>query len=332
MSAIPIIDVALLFDDQASLADRQQVGREIVAAAETIGFLMVKNTSLPTVTIQAVFSVIEAFFAQPIEEKRKIDIQNSTCHRGYFGYGRENLDPQQQRQGDHKEGMKIGQDLPMDHPWVVAGLPLHGPNQWPNDPQFKETIWPFYQQLSGVADVLLSGIAMGLALPPDYFAQAFSTPMATLAPLHYPETQSVSSRGSLGAGAHTDFGCITLVMQDDTSGLQVKDKADQWIDVPVVEDALVMNIGDMLQRWSNDRLKSTWHRVINQAGKSRYSMAFFYEPEHDTMLTCLPTCESADRPFPYEPMTALDYLLKRISETFDYYDHQSEKTDPDAIG
>jgi isopenicillin N synthase-like dioxygenase len=323
---LEIIDVGALFDSGSTLAERRAVGQKMVSAAESLGFLLIQNYAIPAAEIDTAFAQAKIFFAQPMAYKKQIDIKNSSCHRGYFSIGSENLDPQKQKIGDFKEGMKIGQDLALDHPLVKAGLPLHGPNQWPDDAEFVAAMQGLYQTLSAAAQTLLRGISLGLDLAEDYFDKAFALPMATLAPLRYPSKQQQSSQQdalegneSLGAGEHTDFGCLTLVMQNQIEGLQVKTVAGEWIDVPFLEDTIVVNIGDMLQRWSNDRLRSTWHRVGNPAAVDRYSMAFFYEPEHGTLLDCLPSCRSAERPFQYEVVTALDYLLKRIEETFSYY-------------
>ena len=143
--------------------------------------------------------------------------------------------------------------------------------------------------------------------------------MTTLGPLHYPPQQGRITERRIGAGAHTDFGCLTILAQDPVGGLQVRNAAGAWIDAPYIPGTFVVNIGDMMARWTNDLFASTYHRVINASGRERYSMPFFFDPNFEADLTVLPTCSGPDNPPKYPPTTGGQHLLDMINATFDYH-------------
>jgi isopenicillin N synthase-like dioxygenase len=275
---------------------------------------------VPQELIDRAFDAAKRFFDLPAEAKSRISIDHSACHRGWFAMGGENLDPAQQTaNGDLKEGVKIGRDLPVDHPLVQAGTPLHGPNQWPDDPpDFKPVMQDYYAALSDLGRALMHAFALALELPEEHFDRWLTGPMATVGPLHYPPQSGPITAAQIGAGAHTDFGCLTVLAQDAVGGLQVRNTAGTWIDAPSIPGTFVVNVGDMLARWSNDIFASTLHRVINASGRERYSIPFFFDPDFDADLTCLETCQGPDRPARYPPTTGGQHLLDRIDATFDY--------------
>jgi isopenicillin N synthase-like dioxygenase len=266
------------------------------------------------------FDLAATFFALPIEEKSLIAIERSTCHRGWFSVGGENLDPaRQQYSGDFKEGIKIGQDLPANHSLVSAGVPLHGPNQWPANPaEFVPAFREYYSLMSSLARSLMQAFALALGLPEEHFDAFLTRPMATAGPLHYPPPTGPITDAQLGAGAHTDFGALTILAQDANGGLQVRNAAGRWIDVPPIDGTFVVNVGDMMARWTNGLFASTVHRVINTSGRDRYSIPFFFDPNHDAPVTVLPTCISPDNPARYAPTTGLEHLQEMINASFAY--------------
>ncbi len=176
-----------------------------------------------------------------------------------------------------------------------------------------------YGALSGLGRAILQAFALSLELPEDHFERWLTGPMATLGPLHYPPQAGAITEARIGAGAHTDFGCLTILWQDAAGGLQVRNTAGQWLDAPPIEGSFVVNIGDMMARWTNDLFTSTYHRVINTSGRDRYSMPFFFDPDFNADLTALATCVGPDRPAKYPPTTGGQYLLDRINATFDYH-------------
>ncbi|SMF19310.1 Isopenicillin N synthase [Tistlia consotensis] len=319
VEAVPVIDFGRFL--AGGPEDRRETARQIGEACRNIGFFYLVNHGIPQETLDAVFAEAKRFFALPPERKAEIAIEKSACHRGYFALGGENLDPAKQKEaGDFKEGIKIGRDLPPDHPLVEAGTPLHGPNQWPAGlPGWQETMQAGYDRLCGLGREIMHAFALALELPEDHFDRWLDGPMATLGPLHYPPQTGPITEARIGAGAHTDFGCLTILAQDPVGGLQVRNAAGEWIDAPFVEGSFVVNIGDMMERWTNGIFSSTQHRVINRSGRDRYSLPFFYDPAFEADLTVLETCQGPDRPARFPPTTGGRHLLDKINETFDYH-------------
>lgn len=315
---VPVVDFAPFLSGGDD--DRRRVAAAIGRACRDIGFFYLSGHGVPWRAVERAFAVCERFFALPAELKAGIAIAGSPYHRGWFAYGFENLDPAKQRQGgDLKEGVKIGHDLPAIHPKVQAGVPFHGPNQWPAEPEdFVTTTRELYYLLSALARELMAAFALALDLRQDHFDPWLTVPMATLGPLHYPPQPGPISEAQLGAGAHTDYGCLTILAQDGVGGLQVRNVAGRWLAAPPLPRTFVVNVGDMMARWTNDRFTSTPHRVINTSGRDRYSIPFFFDPNHDAVVACLASCTGPDNPPRYAPTTALAHLQERIDASFAY--------------
>lgn len=317
MSAIPIVDFSPFANQNPT--GRDQVALEIDAACRRAGFFYIINHGISPELVARAFTEARRFFNLPPDRKSAIAIDRSACHRGYFALGGENLDRATQDDGDFKEGIKIGRDLPRDHPLVVAGTPLHGPNQWPDDlAGWKETWDEYYAGMERLGRELMHAFALALGLPLQFFDDKLTAPMCTAGPLHYPPHTNQSSQ-RLGAGAHTDFGCLTILAQEEVAGLQVSDGVGGWIEAPCVPGSFVVNIGDMMARWTNDIYASTLHRVISAREGDRYSIPFFFDPDFDADVSCLATCQGPDNPPQYPPTTGGRYLLDRINDSFDYH-------------
>ncbi len=319
LNEIPLIDLAPLFGGDA--AARAATARQIGAACRDIGFFYVTNHGVPAALVERAFAQSARFFALPAAQKAEIGIEQSACHRGYFMVGGENLDPAKQKKaGDLKEGVKIGRDLPLEHALVQANTPLHGPNQWPQDlPGWRDTMQAYYDAMEALGRQMLHAFALALQLPETHFDNWLNTPMTTLGPLHYPPQRGHITEEQLGAGAHTDYGCLTILAQDDAGGLQVRSTAGQWIDAPPIPGSFVVNIGDMMERWTNGAFTSTVHRVINVSGRERYSLPFFFDPDFSTPVVCLETCLAAGETPKYPPTTAGQHLLDMINASFSYH-------------
>ncbi|HEX6103400.1 MAG TPA: 2-oxoglutarate and iron-dependent oxygenase domain-containing protein [Alphaproteobacteria bacterium] len=318
LEEVPVVDFRPFLSGKE--AERKRVALEIGRACRDIGFFYIVNSGVPQQLVDRLFAEAKRFFALPPERKAEIAIERSKCHRGWFALGGENLDPAKQKEaGDYKEGIKIGRDLPLDHPLVRAGLPLHGPNQWPSGlPGWKEAMQEGYDALGQLGRELMHAFALALELPESHFDRWLTGPMATLGPLHYPPQSGRITEARIGAGAHTDFGCLTILAQDPVGGLQVRNSAKRWIDAPFVPGSFVVNIGDMMERWTNGVFASTLHRVINSSGQDRYSLPFFFDPDFNADLTVLETCTGPGNPPKYPPTTGGQHLLDRINATFDY--------------
>ena len=319
LEEIPIIDFGPFLT--GDLAQRREVAARIGTACRNIGFFYLANHGISEALVARTFAEAKRFFDQPMEAKLAIDIEKSPCHRGYFKVGGENLDPAKQTDGgDLKEGIKIGRDLAADHPLVRAGTPLHGANLWPqNLPGWQGAMQSYFDALVGLGKQIMHAFALSLEMDECFFDQMLTDPMATLGPLHYPPQQGVISEKRLGAGAHTDFGCLTILAQDLNGGLQVKNAAGTWIDATPIPGTFVINIGDMMARWTNDLFASTQHRVINTSGAERYSIPFFFDPNFHAEVKALPTCIGPGVPAKFPPTTGGQHLLDMINATFDYH-------------
>ncbi|KAF3951811.1 hypothetical protein CMV_022581 [Castanea mollissima] len=283
------------------------------------GFFYVVNHGISQEFMDEVFAQSKRMFEQPLSEKMKL-LRNEK-HRGYTPILDELLDPENQLKGDYKEGYYIGVEVAEGDP--EAEKPFYGPNVWPEPelvPGWRETMENYHREALEVARAVARIIALALDLKVDFFDQPemLGNPIAILRLLHYEGGISDPSKGIFGAGAHSDYGLITLLATDGIPGLQIcKDrdaKPQIWEDVPPLKGAFIVNLGDMLERWSNCVFKSTLHRVLVN-GQERYSMAYFVEPSHDCLVECLPTCKSENNPPKFPPILCQTYLSQRYNDT-----------------
>ena len=306
---LPIID----FEPFRKETNKVKVARPINQACRDSGFFYLKNHGLDDHIIDSCFAAAAEFFALPVEKKSEISIDRSPCHRGWYHLYEEILDPLAAPRGDYKEGLKIGNDCGPNHPRVLAGLPLHGPNQWPDIKGWQPTMQSAYDDCAKLARSLMRAFALALELEETFFDKWLTEPMATLSPIYYPPSDSQA-----GAGRHTDFGCLTLLIQREIGGLHVLDQQKGWINAPPIEGCIIVNIGDMLERWTNDKYRSTQHRVMNNSGVPRQSLAYFFDPDPDTPIVALPSCIDEGERANYKPTTGLDYLLEKIDASFSH--------------
>ncbi len=294
------------------------------ALCET-GFLLVRGHGVDPEVKARFFEAMHAFFALPIEEKRALAIGNSDCHRGYVGYATETLEGAiagEERigevlAGDMKETLDTGTEHGPDHPEVLAGTPLHGPNQFPDLPGFREA-WDDYR--TAVVETALRvqrALAMALGLDPGTFENMPGETMFHLRLIHYPPMERLTPEpGQLGCGAHTDYGTLTVLGDDGVGGLQVRLRSGDWIDIIVPDDHLVVNLGDLMAIWTNDRWVSNPHRVVNPPATDRYSVPLFVTPPFHLEIDTLPTCR--EEPLRHDTMVSGPYLLSRFDGTHSY--------------
>ncbi len=221
----------------------------------------------------------------------------------------EALDPS--RGPDRKEAFNVGLELAPDDPDLIAGKPFRSLNAWPNLPNFRKTQLVYFDASAALGARLHRAFADDLGVSPGFFADKFDRPMATLRLLRYPAASTVEDDG-IGAGAHTDYGNLTLLATDDVGGLEVRTRNGAWIEAPVVADAFVVNIGDCLMRWTNDVYVSTPHRVVNRSAGERYSIAFFFDPNPEAEVAAIPSCVRRGVESRYAPILAADYLKFRL--------------------
>lgn len=296
--------------------DRAAFVAELDKTCRDTGFFLLAGHGIDESLVSKAFDQASEFFSLEQQQKDALDISFSPHNRGYARIGSESLD---EKSGvmDTKEAFNIGLDLPADDPRVTAGEPFRGVNLWPDLPEFRETMLAYYNAVWDLGVDLHRAISLGFGLNETYFANHFDAPMATLRVLHYPQGKGEDS--GIGAGAHTDYGSLTFLRTDGVPGLQVKPRGQDWQDVPHVENAFIVNIGDCLMRWSNDIYVSTPHRVL--APKSeRTSIAFFLDPNPESMVQALP---GTGDPL-YDPIRGADYLMQRLTATYSNANKRAE--------
>ena len=324
--ALPIIDLTpFATGTELPNPEAQAIARSIDQALRETGFLMVKGHGVTDDVKQRYFDKMHEFFALPLEEKEAISIGKSDCHRGYVGFAAETLEGAVAGEesmgevlaGDMKETLDTGNEHGPDHPEVIAGTPLHGPNQFPDLPGFREA-WEAYREATVETALRMQrAFAMALDLPPTTFEDAPGETMYHLRMIHYPPMDRLTPEpGQLGCGAHTDYGTLTILGDDGNGGLQVRMRSGEWIDVVVPEGHLVVNVGDLMAIWTNDRWVSNPHRVINPPSSNRYSSPLFVTPPFHLEIETLPSCR--EEPLRHETMVAGPYLLSRFDGTHSY--------------
>ena len=291
-------------------ADLERIGNEIGQAARGLGFFSVAGHGIDPAQIDAVFARSRAFFTLPQSEKDHLSVANSTSYRGYVKLGEEKLDTA--LAGDVKECFNVGPDLAADDPRVLAGEPYHAVNQWPALPGFRAPILAFAAAALELVVLLQRAIAVDLGLDERFFDEHFSAAVGVLRLLHYPPHPGTFDGSLYGAGAHTDYGNLTLLAQDETGGLEVRRRDGTWVPVAPQPGTFVCNIGDCLMRWTNDIYVSNAHRVVNRSGRERYSIAYFFDPNPEARVEAIPSCVAAGAAPLYPPVLAADYLKMRL--------------------
>jgi len=319
MNSLPVIDVSGL--NSSRLADRTAVAAELGRVCRGIGFFYVSNHGIPEAVRDALFAAAQTFFALPAAAKEEFSIQRSPHNRGYVGLETERLD-QAAGHADHKEAFNVGLELAPDDPEVVAGKLFRGVNLWPTLSGWRETVLAYYGACWALGRRIHQGFAIDLGIAEDFFEDKLDAPLATLRMLHYPpQPQSGDHAPDSGAGAHTDYGNLTILATDGVAGLQVRARTGEWIDAPHIPGTFVCNIGDCLMRWTNDLYVSTPHRVGIPV-RDRYSAAFFLDPNPDARVEVLESCLAPGAAAKYPPTTGTDYLRERLTAT---YGHLKER-------
>lgn len=310
MTNIPSVDLAdFLSKDPVR---KQKFVTEIGTAYEDIGFVALKNHFLDTTLSENLYRQVKLFFALSENVKKKYEREDIGGQRGYVSFGKEHA--KGQKQGDLKEFWHFGQEPAED-----ANLPETYPDNMKVEelPHFNAVGMEAYKKLEKTGIYVLRALAIYIGLEEDYFDYWASNGNSILRPIHYPPITQ-EPKGAVRAGAHGDINLITLLMGASTGGLQVLRKDGEWIDALPAEDELVINVGDMLERHTNNKLRSTIHRVVNppkeEWDKPRYSIPFFMHPRSDMKLDCLPQCITDEQPKQYEDITAGDFLHQRLVE------------------
>jgi len=294
--AVPLIDLRE--------GSAESLARRIDGALCSAGFFAITGHGVARELVAGAFDASRRFFALDQRAKEQWHVDKWPLKRGFDPIGWQALDPGQPP--DLKESFYLGMES-------------IGPNQWPAEalvPGFRAATQAYLVAMEALARRLMSLFERALGLQPGQFDSTMHHPTCTLRLLHYPPQPAQAAPGQIGCGAHTDWGALTLLAQDDAGGLQVQLKDGSWSDVPPVPEAFVVNIGDLMQLWTNDRWPSTKHRVINRiSGRDRWSMAYFFDLDAESRIEPLPSCVSADRPARHEPVIAGEHLAAMYRKT-----------------
>lgn len=300
---VPVIDLQPLIDGN----DISELVSSLRSACENSAFLYVKNHGIPKQVIDDVFAASRSFFGSPLDER--MQIVRSSFNRGYIPMGSTQLPG---RAPDLKDSFDLGVDLPLDDPDVVAGVPFQGPNQWPDDPAFRSKVEAYFDGVRTLGLKMLKAFALALELEEDFFTKLYDKPTISMRLLHYPQPMQTGDEVEVGSGTHTDYGVFTILYQDPAGGLELQKPDGEWVAAPFLDNTFVINLGDLMARWTNDVFRSNPHRVVNRTGKERYSIAAFLNPTYSTIVSCLPTCQSPENPPRYEPIGAGEYVMGKI--------------------
>ncbi|RZJ02767.1 MAG: isopenicillin N synthase family oxygenase [Rubrivivax sp.] len=307
---LPVIDLAASFDGGAG---ERETARQIDAVCRESGFFYVTGHGVPQALVDGMFAASRTFFAQPDAVKARTPSSGSPMRRGWDAIGHQALD--NGKPADLLEGFNIGLEFDAADP-LGTSAPRRGPNQWPDEavaPGLQATATAYMAALEGTSRHIMRLIALGLELPAGYFEPFMRWPVPSMRLLHYPPQPATAAPDQIGAGAHTDWGALTLLAQDNNGGLQVLDGHGAWHDVPPVPQSFVVNLGDLMSRWTNDAYRSTMHRVINRvSGRDRYSIPYFFDIDFHARVSALPGCFDDAHPARYPTITAGEHHQEKM--------------------
>jgi len=292
--------------------------RALTAACEDIGFFRIPLDSIPSEVAEAAWAAATEFFALPEAVKREVEFPEPGYPYGYSPLGFESLAKSlgdSAAPPDMKESLSVGPDCGRAVVSPAAQEWIRSPSLWPAAvPELRAAWTAYYRALSDVAARLMSVMACALELPSDYFRPLIDRPITSMRALHYPADGSAGQPSGLRAGAHADYGTLTILRTDDVGGLQIDDGAGDWIDVESDPATFIVNLGDSISQWTNGRWPSTVHRVVPRP-QARQSMAFFHMANWDATIECLPGCESSDGTALHEPVLAGPWLMQKFQST-----------------
>jgi len=322
--SVPIIDLTPF----RTGADKPGVAAAVAQACRDIGFLVVTGHGVDPALIQRVSAVSTAFFDLPLEEKTAVARPAPDVTRGYIPMLGESVARSrgEAAPGDLNESMMIGPVAAFDPADPYYTGPAAGkhfwPNLWPERPAELRPLWTaYFNEMERLAGEIMRAFALALDLPEAFFDDKIDRHISRLRVRNYPAPTTPPVPGQLRAGAHTDYGSLTILhTEDKPGGLQVVNKAGEWVDVPIVPGCFIINIGDLMMRWTNDTWTSNLHRVVNpplDAGEAsrRQSLVFFHNPNHDALVECIPSCLAPGAAPKYPPITSGDYLRLKFTQT-----------------
>jgi len=314
LDTLPIVDFAALGTSDA--ADRA-LARDLDSIFSGIGFCYFRNIGVPQPLVDALFAASARFHAQPEPAKRALAM-NAT-HRGYMAPNSSVIVTSSVatvKRPNYSESLMLMHEVAATD--SRYGTEVHGPNQWPDLPGFRATVEAYEAAMRAFCTRLLRPMALALDLPPDWFAPHFLKPTTFLRLLHYPPQPPDAPDDAFGSAPHTDYGFLTILCQDTAGGLEVRRTDGTWLKAPPIPGTWVVNVADMLSRWTNRRWQSTPHRVKNLSGGDRFSNPYFFDMDMDSIVACVPTCTGPANPPRWAPERYGDYLMERLDRNYAY--------------
>ena len=321
-SAVPVVDIAPFLNGDG--VEKAAVAKAVDEACRRIGFLIVAGHGVPSAVVDDCLAATWAFFDLDDAEKRRWISAKGDFRRGYLPVGGNALAYTLDHESppDLIEAFTFGRfDLPESPYYAAHRETWFEPNIWPTRPPgFRQSLCAYYRAMERLADILMRIFALALDMPETFFADKIDRHITAMRLNHYAEAESPPLPGQLRAGAHSDYGSLTILLATNAAGgLQVRGSDGTWCDVTPVPDTFIVNLGDLMAQWTNDRWVSTLHRVVNppvdrRAGSRRASIAFFHQPNYDAPIECLPTCRSPEGPPRYAPTTSGAHLLAKTAK------------------
>ena len=320
-STLPTIDLAAFLTGTQN--ERRRIADRVDDICRSIGFLIIEQHGVPRVISEAAWSSARTFFDLPLEAKIATRSGNPGCPRGYFPIQEESL---ARTRGiaappDLKESYSSGPlSAPAGHTKSDEFDFFYGHNIWPAEPETFRAVWTdYYLAMERLGSQIMRLLAAALHLADDYFVEFHTHHLSALRGINYPSMRDPSLPEQQRAGAHSDYGSLTILRPDPSiAGLEVQLPSGEWVGAPIISDAFIVNVGDLLARWTNDRWASTLHRVANSAGPiediapRRQSIAYFMNPNYDAVISAIPTCLDNDKAARYLPVSAGEYLIKQF--------------------
>lgn len=309
---IPVIDMGPALGE--GQAGERAVSEAFRRAATDVGFFYVKNHGVDWALVERARAAAREFFDLPLERKNQVRVNAN--HRGFLRIGEarmaDGVEP------DLKESFVWGLEVTAEEAAAVAGNPFLCPNNWPDfQPGLRSAVYPYFEAALDCGRRLMRLFAIGMGLPADTFTRSWSRPIARGSVIYYPPQPPEMGARQFGVGPHTDYGCLTVLCQDDVGGLEVQRTDGQWVRARPIEGTFVVNVGDLLTRWTNDGFASTPHRVVNSGGRARYSLVVAVDPDFETLVDPAVVCAADEKPR-YAPVRCGDYILGRFDKAFNY--------------
>ena len=314
--SIPVIDFGPAFRGDPGALDAVAV--QVRHACEHVGFFYMAGHGVPQEIVDAAFDAAREFHSMPLEDKLKLNINENN-----IGYLPVNQSMQRastvhkNTRPNYNESYFISHDRGADHPDVIAGKPLRGRNQWPEGHEaMRDAMKRYFKALEAASERMLPVLARALDMPADHFGPFFENEAhINLRFLHYPPQESQDDE-QFGQAPHTDNSFITMLAREEVPGLALRLPSGEWLAPPVIAGTFLVNLGNVMRRWSNDRFLSTPHGVLNDSGRDRYSIAFFYSPNPASTIECVPSCTGPGEPARYPPAVYRDLILEFYSANY----------------